>query len=210
MLRGTSRSKERIRCRSYAGSRPIDSGLANRRAGAAARRGGELEPDEIRTEGGGGKRSDRWAEGTDSSVGIVGGTGMLGRDIADALRGGQVVSTRALVGLEQRWSQADAFDKQPDVNVTTSNQKVCRRLRRHPAGSSYCISGEHRDGCAERARHVLHDGCLGPQLGGFYHRGKADQSRHEQSCGPRGSGLLAVVRLPEKTSLAIARQRPPS
>lgn len=59
----------------------------------------------------------------DKAIGIVGGTGMLGQAIADALLVRRVVSARHL-WVSNRGGARDAFDKHPGVNVTTSNQNV--------------------------------------------------------------------------------------
>ena len=61
--------------------------------------------------------------GSDRAIGIVGGTGMLGRAIADALLDRQVVSARQL-WVANRSGAEGAFDDHPGVNMTTSHQAV--------------------------------------------------------------------------------------
>lgn len=57
------------------------------------------------------------------AIGIVGGTGMLGKAIVSALLSKQVVSPERL-WISNRSGAVDAFAEHPGVNLTTSNQEV--------------------------------------------------------------------------------------
>lgn len=59
----------------------------------------------------------------DWAIGIVGGTGMLGKSIADALLAKNIISPERL-WVSNRSGAVDAFANHPGVNVTTSNQEV--------------------------------------------------------------------------------------
>lgn len=60
------------------------------------------------------------------TIGIVGGTGMLGKAIAVALLDRQVVASNCL-WISNRSGAADVLANHPGVNVTTSNQELADR-----------------------------------------------------------------------------------